>query len=76
MKILCVIDSLGSGGAQRQLVGLAIGFKERGHEVSFLVYHGRLKIYVELVGYNRLFFQNLQTLRHLKNHEREVVPGS
>lgn len=39
MKILCVIDSLGSGGAQRQLVGLAIGFKERGHDVSFLVYH-------------------------------------
>jgi len=39
MKILCVIDSLGSGGAQRQLVELAIGFKERGHDVSFLVYH-------------------------------------
>ena len=39
MKILCVIDSLGSGGAQRQLVNLAIGFKEKGHEVSFLVYH-------------------------------------
>lgn len=39
MKILCVIDSLGSGGAQRQIVNLAIGFKERGHEVSFLVYH-------------------------------------
>lgn len=39
MKILCVIDSLGSGGAQRQLVNLAIGFKELGHDVSFLVYH-------------------------------------
>lgn len=39
MKILCVIDSLGSGGAQRQLVNLALGFKERGHDVSFLVYH-------------------------------------
>lgn len=39
MKILCVIDSLGSGGAQRQLVNLAIAFKEKGHEVSFLVYH-------------------------------------
>lgn len=39
MKILCVIDSLGSGGAQRQLVALAIGLKERGHQVSFLVYH-------------------------------------
>jgi glycosyltransferase involved in cell wall biosynthesis len=39
MKILCVIDSLGSGGAQRQLVHLAIGFKEKGHDVSFLIYH-------------------------------------
>lgn len=39
MKILCVIDSLGSGGAQRQLVNLAKGFKEKGHVVSFLVYH-------------------------------------
>lgn len=39
MKLLCVIDSLGSGGAQRQLVGLAIGFKENGYDVSFLVYH-------------------------------------
>lgn len=39
MKILCVIDSLGSGGAQRQLVNLAVGFKQMGHDVSFLVYH-------------------------------------
>lgn len=39
MNILCVIDSLGSGGAQRQLVNLGKGFKEYGHEVSFLVYH-------------------------------------
>jgi glycosyltransferase involved in cell wall biosynthesis len=39
MKILCVIDSLGSGGAQRQLVELAKGFKEKGHIVSFLTYH-------------------------------------
>ncbi len=39
MKILCVIDSLVAGGAQRQMVELAKGFKERGHEVSFLVYH-------------------------------------
>lgn len=39
MKILCVIDNLGSGGAQRQIVNLAIAFKKRGHEVSFLVYH-------------------------------------
>jgi len=39
MKILCVIDSLCFGGAQRQLVELAIAFKEKGHTVSFLTYH-------------------------------------
>jgi glycosyltransferase involved in cell wall biosynthesis len=39
MKILCFIDSLGSGGAQRQMVELAKGFKEKGHNVSFLTYH-------------------------------------
>lgn len=39
MKILCLIDSLGSGGAQRQLCTLAVGLKKRGHEVRFLVYH-------------------------------------
>jgi glycosyltransferase involved in cell wall biosynthesis len=39
MKILCLIDSLGPGGAQRQLVKLATGLKQRGHDVRFLVYH-------------------------------------
>jgi glycosyltransferase involved in cell wall biosynthesis len=39
LKILCVIDSLGSGGAQRQLVELSIGFKGKGHDVSFLTYY-------------------------------------
>lgn len=54
MRILCVIDSLGSGGAQRQLVGLAIGFKEKGHEVSFLVY------YNNNFFYNTLARENIQ----------------
>lgn len=39
MRILCVIDDLGSGGAQRQLVELALGFRAAGHEVAFLTYH-------------------------------------
>lgn len=39
MKLLFFIDSLGSGGAQRQLVTLAVGLKKRGHEIRFLVYH-------------------------------------
>lgn len=39
MKILCIIDCLGSGGAQKQLVSLAKFFKDSNHEVSFLVYY-------------------------------------
>jgi glycosyltransferase involved in cell wall biosynthesis len=42
MKILCVIDNLGSGGSQRQLVGIALGFRDSGHEVDFLTYHSEL----------------------------------
>lgn len=39
MKILCFLDSLDSGGAQRQLATIAVGLKKRGHQVRFLVYH-------------------------------------
>lgn len=39
MKILFLIDSLGSGGAQRQIVSLSSLFKERGLDVSILLYH-------------------------------------
>lgn len=52
MKILCVIDSLGSGGAQRQLVNLAVAFKEKGHDVEFLVYHSDDFYYQYLVEHN------------------------
>lgn len=39
MKILFVIDSLGSGGAQRQMVTLALALSERGHHVEFFIYY-------------------------------------
>lgn len=38
-KIICLIDSLGAGGAQRQMVGLATFLKECGYEVIVAVYH-------------------------------------
>lgn len=52
MKILCFIDSLGSGGAQRQMVELGKGFKEKGHEVSFLTYHNINFFKIELDKFN------------------------
>lgn len=39
MKILFLIDNLGSGGAQRQIVTLAALFHNRGHEILFLTYN-------------------------------------
>jgi glycosyltransferase involved in cell wall biosynthesis len=39
MKILLVIDHLGLGGAQRQVVELGCGLKERGHAVEMFVYY-------------------------------------
>ena len=39
MKICFYIDSLGSGGAQRQIVSLATEMKRRGHTVIFFTYH-------------------------------------
>jgi glycosyltransferase involved in cell wall biosynthesis len=39
MRILCLIDNLGSGGAQRQLVYLGRELKKRGNAVDFFVYH-------------------------------------
>ena len=45
MKILCVIDSLGSGGAQRQMVNLARGFKSKGYDVEMLIYYPQLNFF-------------------------------
>jgi glycosyltransferase involved in cell wall biosynthesis len=38
-KVLCMIDGLGSGGAQRQLVGLASLLKNKGYDVLFVWYN-------------------------------------
>ncbi|MDH7502489.1 MAG: glycosyltransferase family 4 protein [Verrucomicrobiota bacterium] len=39
MRIICLIDSLGSGGAQRQMAYLAVLLKQAGHDVRLLKYH-------------------------------------
>ena len=39
MKITCLIDTLNSGGAQRQMVNLVVLLKNRGYDVSLLTYY-------------------------------------
>lgn len=38
-KILCLIDTLGLGGAERQMIGLALLLKNRGYLVDLVTYH-------------------------------------
>ena len=37
-RILCFIENLGSGGAERQLTGLAVMLKQQGYEVEVCYY--------------------------------------
>ncbi len=48
-KILCFIDNLGSGGAQRQMVNIAVLLKSKGVDVSFVVY-GRQDFYKHILN--------------------------
>lgn len=53
MKILCVVDHFGSGGAQRQMTNLACGLKNAGHDVHMYIYHPSQNFFradVDLVG--------------------------
>lgn len=48
VRIACVIDSLGSGGAQRQMAYLAVLLKQAAHDVRLVIYHD-LQFYSEYV---------------------------
>ena len=82
MKILCVIDSIGSGGAQRQLIELAKGIQSYGHSVSFLVYHHEPFYLQELINYNigykcvdgnNYFKRTLRIRKHIRNGKYDAV---
>ncbi len=46
-KILCLIDTIGEGGAERQMVGLALLLKLRGYHADLVTYHAH-DFYAEL----------------------------
>ena len=47
-KILCLIDTLGYGGAERQMIGLAQFLKQKGYQADLVTYHDH-NSYEELV---------------------------
>lgn len=63
-KILCLIDNLGSGGAQRQLVNLSILLKNRGYSVSFAIY-GRGDFYLPILNTQKINVYRIENKNHL-----------
>lgn len=83
MKFFCLIDSLGSGGAQQQLVGLAYCLRLAGHEVYILYYHNdhfyrflceKRGVPIRCFGIYRNKYRNLISLvRFIKRQEADAV---
>jgi glycosyltransferase involved in cell wall biosynthesis len=62
LKLIFLIRSLGPGGAERQLVNLAIGLKKRGHEISVVtMYSGG--VFEDLLSANNISTYCLEKAR-------------
>ena len=79
-KVLCLIDSIGPGGAQRQLVGLAIFLKERGYKITVLCYHDN-DFYLEQLQKNDIPYIYLEKAKnalfriwHIARYIRKTKP--
>jgi glycosyltransferase involved in cell wall biosynthesis len=79
-KILCFIDNLGPGGAQRQIVGLASFLKEKGYDVTVAFYDDN-RFYVNLLqslGVPYVYFEKAQKttfrLWHVARYFRKMKP--
>ena len=81
-RILCLIDSLGPGGAQRQLVGLATFLKERGYDVIVATYHDN-RFYVDQLltagvpyVYLKKAERSMTRIWHIARYIRKVKPDA
>jgi glycosyltransferase involved in cell wall biosynthesis len=85
LKILFIERSLGRGGAQRQLVALAVGLAQRGHDVTVALFYDEGALIKDLVE-NRVRLQMLgkrgrwdvtgvlrSTLRILTDRKPDIV---
>lgn len=84
MKILLIIDSLSSGGAQRQIVNLATGLQNRGAKIELVFYHksdfylkkltdNNVIVHQPSDSFNGFSFKFLFTLRKIIKQDFDVV---
>lgn len=81
-RILCYIESLGSGGAERQLTGLAVMLKQQGYDVE-VCYYVKKEFYLPYLqdnGVNAIFLSEATSLRKrffaLRKHIKAYKPDT
>lgn len=80
-RVVCFTDSLGLGGAQRQLVGLATLLKNKGYQITVLLYHD-IPFYKHILDENHIdsvvvsgspFMRLWRLYRYLKKNPCDIV---
>ena len=63
MRILCLIEALGSGGAERQMVGLASLLKKDGNDVAVMTYYPKdfYRYVLDEAGVKHIYVENAQS---------------
>ena len=81
-RILCLIESIGSGGAERQLTGLAVMLKQRGYEVE-VCYYVEQEFYLPFLqgnGVRSCFLKEAVNAKKrffaIRNHIRHFQPDT
>ena len=64
MKIILFIDSIASGGAQRQIVGLAKLLKDKDFDVKVVTYFN-IPFYEDYLKENKVTYENINNLTSL-----------
>ncbi|MDR5589337.1 glycosyltransferase [Christiangramia sp. SM2212] len=81
-NILCVIESLNSGGGQKQLVELSKSLKEKGHNVSFLIFHpkyffleelNKVDIPVKIIQNKNFFYRFINARRFIRSGNFDAI---
>ena len=77
-KILCLIDTIGQGGAERQMIGIASFLKKKGYYVNLVTYY-KDDFYLPLVENSGVNFKSLDVgnskwskFKAVKQHIKEV----
>ena len=77
-KVLCIIESIGSGGAERQLVGLAVFLRQQGFDVKLVTYLD-VPFFKSFLDANNVWYENIvcnkcTRLLKLKKEVKEYKP--